>query len=313
MDKLRRIDMKILILKSDEDDFERYFSERMKRKNIDVYSAESKINGTIKRVIRKISCKFGILFIYGLYLNRWKYRLSEYDEIIIFDKDLNYSLCRWIKHTNQKCKIKIWYWNVPKIKTIRKFRNITEQYCFDAIFARNQGIKYIPQFYIPEKPDQLSQHSFMGISYVGYDKDRYDKLSEFANKLDSENIYHEFRLLKEKGKYYPLQNNIILIEKPMNYTDVLSLTKKYNCILELTIEKQKGLTLRTMEALFYDKKLITNNDAIESFPFYNSNNIYIIGKDSRSIKEFLTTPMKKIDNRILFFYSYDNWLKRITK
>lgn len=305
--------MKILILKSDEDDFERYFSERMRCKDVDVYSAERKINGVFNRIIRKLSRKARIYSIYSLYLNKWKYKLLEYDEIIIFDKDLNITLCRWIKHVNPKSRIKIWYWNVPKIKTIRKFRNFTEQYCFDAIFARNQGIKYIPQFYIPEKRDRLSQHSLVGITYVGYDKDRYDILKKLANKLDSENIHHEFRLLKKKGKNYPLQNKIILIEKPMNYTDVLSLTQKYNCILELTIKKQKGLTLRTMEALFYNKKLITNNDAIESFPFYNSNNIYIIGKDSRSIKEFLATPMKKIDNRILFFYSYDNWLKRITE
>lgn len=39
----------------------------------------------------------------------------------------------------------------------------------------------------------------------------------------------------------------------------------FNTILELNISGQSGLTLRTMEALFYHKKLITNNENVKNF------------------------------------------------
>lgn len=43
----------------------------------------------------------------------------------------------------------------------------------------------------------------------------------------------------------------------------------FNTILKLNISGQSGLTLRTMEALFYHKKIITNNENVKNFHFKN--------------------------------------------
>lgn len=42
-----------------------------------------------------------------------------------------------------------------------------------------------------------------------------------------------------------------------------------DCILEVTKENQKGITLRTCEAILYNKKLLTNNPEIKKMPFYD--------------------------------------------
>ena len=52
---------------------------------------------------------------------------------------------------------------------------------------------------------------------------------------------------------------------------------------------QRGLTLRSLEAMIMGKKLITNNKHIMTMPFYSSQNILIIDNntDITNITNFL--------------------------
>lgn len=54
------------------------------------------------------------------------------------------------------------------------------------------------------------------------------------------------------------------------YTEALRKAVQAKCILELVRPKQAGLTLRPFEAVVYNRKLLSNNKSILSFPFYNS-------------------------------------------
>ena len=84
--------------------------------------------------------------------------------------------------------------------------------------------------------------------------------------------------------------------------------------MEINKEGQSGLTLRALEALFYKKKLITNNISIMNEMVYNKKNIYIIGVDNnKSVKEFLSEPYFILENYddLVSYYSFDSWIKRI--
>ena len=48
-----------------------------------------------------------------------------------------------------------------------------------------------------------------------------------------------------------------------------------NCIVEVMDGAQEGVTLRTMEAICYNKKLLTNNQSIKDTPYYKSGNIQV--------------------------------------
>ena len=83
------------------------------------------------------------------------------------------------------------------------------------------------------------------------------------------------------------------------------------CILDYNQEGQVGLSLRPMEALFLERKLITNNTDIKNYDFYNHDNIFILGEDNiNEIKEFINKPYKKIDQDIIDYYDFDQWLNR---
>ena len=82
-------------------------------------------------------------------------------------------------------------------------------------------------------------------------------------------------------------------------------------ILDIVQENQTGITIRPLEALFFHKKLITNNKNIVSYKFYCQNNIFIIGKDDiNTLKEFMELPWLEIDKEVSDFYTFPKWIER---
>ena len=84
-----------------------------------------------------------------------------------------------------------------------------------------------------------------------------------------------------------------------------------NCILEILQKGQDGMTLRTLEALFMNKKLMTTNRKIKEYDFYDPANVYIIGGDEqRTVKEFIYTPQVYIQDDITNAYDITHWIKK---
>jgi hypothetical protein len=81
-------------------------------------------------------------------------------------------------------------------------------------------------------------------------------------------------------------------------------------ILEIMQEGQVGMTLRSLEALVLNKKLITNNINIVNDELYHPNNVYILGYDNKysSIKEFLNAPFTEWDEELIKKHDIHSWL-----
>lgn len=302
--------MKTLIIKGEGSSFERYFNHQMKRKNIDIESVRTPQN-KIDIILYYIVKEFDLVPLFAFWLKGWKKKIKDYDNIIIFDNGLTPILLKWIRKKNKKARIKIWLWNIDNNYDMNFYKKYGEVYCFDKSFANLNKIHYINQFYIPKTYKSKSTPT-NGILYVGADKMRYTFLKRLAQQLKKEKIPYYFYLQKWQGKrYQEKENDIELSSNLMSYEDVIKNIYGYNCILELNIKGQEGFTLRTLEALFYKKKLITNNKNIKNFSFYNKNDFYILGNEDRSLKEFMNTDYEKIDNTFLKKYTYDYWLKTI--
>ena len=97
-------------------------------------------------------------------------------------------------------------------------------------------------------------------------------------------------------------------EKNIPYEEVQRRISKTNAILEINQAGQIGITLRAMEALFFRKKLITNNAHIIQEDFYNPNNVFIIGKDDMSLlKDFLSQPYDTAADSFRNKHTIDAW------
>ena len=65
-----------------------------------------------------------------------------------------------------------------------------------------------------------------------------------------------------------------------------------------------------MEALFFEKKLITNNASVRDYDFYDKNNIFIYGVDD-DLNSFMSLSYKKIDDSIKYKYTLDGFVEKI--
>lgn len=91
----------------------------------------------------------------------------------------------------------------------------------------------------------------------------------------------------------------------------MKLNNLSKAIVEINQSQQNGLTVRALEALFTEKKLITNNLDIINMDFYNKNNIFIIGQDSFNLlRKFIDSDYEKIPKSIIDNYSASKWLAR---
>ncbi len=105
------------------------------------------------------------------------------------------------------------------------------------------------------------------IFFVGGNKGRLKILHDIVRKLNENNIQNKINItgVKECDRNLDLKINY----KYMEYREVVNNVISSNCLLDVVQEGQGGVTLRTMEALVYNKKYLTNNETIKESVFYN--------------------------------------------
>jgi len=229
--------------------------------------------------------------------------------IIVFDSSFVRNNLELLRKTMPNSKIIFWYWNtVSNDKYLNLIRsNCSNIYSFDKLDCENYNLKFIPQFYWDYK--NLKSKKEIDILFVGQVKNRISMI---------ENLYKEFLKQGLNVFFYVTKSNsndnsahIELQEKSIKYGEVVQLISKSKCILDLTKDGQTGLSLRPVEALFFQIKLITNNSHITDYDFFNENNICIINNKKQDFKSFLNLKSKKIPQTIIDKYHINNWLNRI--
>lgn len=153
------------------------------------------------------------------------------------------------------------------------------------------------------------------VCFVGsYLENRMSYIEELTEFLKKENFDVDVKLLctKEKMIEKYKDSGIDFISEPLTYGEMVQHVQKYEALLDFDNSAiHQGLSFRVFEALFYKKKIITNNVLIKGFDFYHPNNVFIWNNDNLfRLKEFLDKPMVKIDQHIVDKYSFNNWIKR---
>lgn len=100
--------------------------------------------------------------------------------------------------------------------------------------------------------------------------------------------------------------------KSLPQNKVINIIQNSKVVLDIQHNKQTGLTIRTIETIGANKKLITTNKDIEKYDFFNSNNICIIDRENVVIDDiFFEKPYQQLDAEIYNKYSIETWLKDI--
>lgn len=299
---------KVLILKSNRDEFERYFISHMQTANCDTKPYYRKI--TLNKIFRNIA----ILWMQKIHLplqsiwyGDWKRNLKEYDTIIVFDRYWGDGIFRYIYKKNPSARIICWYWNSLIHQNIlqSKYRKFCECWSFDQRDVERYNLKYNNMFYfLPnKKKTECSFDSF----FVGADKGRTLLLREIAERLQQIGLKNKFIVI---SKNCDDTDQLLTYQKDnFDYKEYVTILEDSKCVVEVLQEGQRGVTIRAIEALMHEKKLITTNADIVNYDFYNKDNIFIWGKDSvEELQDFFIRPYRKIDDNVREKYTFEQWL-----
>lgn len=100
--------------------------------------------------------------------------------------------------------------------------------------------------------------------------------------------------------------------KPLDSNKIMQLVKTSKAILDANDIHQTGLTIRTIEAVVSEKKLITTNENIKEYDFYNPQNVCIVNRSQIHFDtSFLENDYKPISPEILTRYTANGWIKEV--
>ncbi len=149
-----------------------------------------------------------------------------------------------------------------------RYNCFSEILSFDKGDCDKYGFHHYTTYYskLPlEIPKQLESDAF----FVGVSKgERHEKLVKLYRRLKETNALPDFYIANhgnrkdmEKGIHY---------NEWLNYNDVLQKVLKTNCLIEIVGKGHQGFTLRTVEALCYNKRLVTDNPVVKDLKYYKT-------------------------------------------
>lgn len=116
------------------------------------------------------------------------------------------------------------------------------------------------------------------IYFVGVAKDRLNMILDNFYKFKSKGINCDFYLSEVPSRNQVKEKGLTYIDR-MSYSENLKHVVRSKCLLEIIQSNAKGATVRTWEAIMYDKKLLTNNYSVVDDFYYNDSYISLLGEN----------------------------------
>jgi len=208
-----------------------------------------------------------------------------------------------------------YYWDsFEKIKgqkeTIKYYNTC---YTFDSEDAKKYNIKEFYNFYYQSETILNPEYK---VHYIGTYDNRYNQLIKILDYLQSKKIKSGANLFTifDDIKKEKTTNQITFLDKIIPFKEVYKILQNTEIILDLKHENQKGLSFRVFDAIGMRKKLITTNENVKNFDFYNPNNIFVWEKNTFEIpNSFFETPYEDLPLPTYEKYSLKNWINTIIK
>lgn len=261
-----------------------------------------------------------------LYYKRLISKLSEhYDFIFIIKGD---KLPIWflsdLKNKYVASDFILYQWdsvvNVDNFERIKPFfdRVIT----FDRLDAEQYGFEFRPLFYRDIYFSDSSPSNKFDMYFSGsLHSDRYLILLKLLEMYKENKIKHHlytgfFSFYINQFKSF-FSSEKKLFKSLVSFKTISSLqNKKFmsmsQSVLDLHHPLQSGLTIRTIEALAMNNKIITTNPDVVNYSFYSQESVLIVDRDNLFIRnDFLNNTSFIYTEEEKAKYSLDSWVKDI--
>lgn len=254
--------------------------------------------------------------------------LRDYDLILVNETGYPVQLLKYIRNKNHDCHLFYLLWNtVGSIKSPlffnekREFQsllNLQNLYGYRIVsFDKKDCEKFgfifnkqcVPKLNFKNNEVKLLQDIF----FIGQDKGRMSFLMSLQKLFESEGLVFNCFVFPDKTKTYTSAEEKFYYKGDfLSYQEVVSIDLQSRAILDIVQDGQEGLTWRPIEAIYYNKKLITNFKAIQTYEFYDTNNIFILGLDDlKKLKEFIYAPFNPVPSNVIEEYTFSHLIEKL--
>lgn len=197
-----------------------------------------------------------------------------------------------------------------------EIENIRRQY--DGVLVYNQedadkfGFTYHSVGYSVINKELLKPCKNYDVVFIGAEKGRMEKIREAYNIFVSAGLscFFYVTLVKQEDRK---DDGIIYADKGMSFLDYLSYEIAAKCLFELVQDGSSGRTFRMMEAIMYNKLLVTNCTEIFNTTFYNPKYVQMFNNVSEIDASFVVNCPNDIDYNYNGEFSPINELEFIEK
>lgn len=219
-------------------------------------------------------------------------------------------------------KQSVWFWD--PIRSYRKSafsrwvykiwlrHSGLKAYTFDPRDAKELGLELIEQVFRHDPvQEDVAAIKDIDLYFIGTDKGRLDELVRWKELFERQGLRTHFHIVADRRKVYSPQEESLVTSDWISYASNLELVRRSKCLLEILQGTQSGPTMRSIEALFFNCKLITNNASIIDCEFYHPSRIFVMGRDQpEDLQAFLQSPIEAASEQLLRKHEIRTWLRR---
>ena len=234
-----------------------------------------------------------------------------------------------MKQGFSKAKFVYYSWDsLSNVKGVKgKFKYFDAIKSFDRIDCQNiENLEYLPLFYSREysrKVSRVSENKYSAAFVGTLHSNRFSDVLGMASLVEknlnkpaytffyypSKPVFKVLKVINKTFRKIPIEE--VSFDK-LSVQAVSDVMCDSEVIIDYGHPDQTGLTMRTIETLGINKKLITNNKLVMEEPFYKTENIFVIGQQNdQELAEFLTSPYVPVSNEIYQSYAIENWVERL--
>lgn len=147
---------------------------------------------------------------------------------------------------------------------------------FDEDECKKYGFKHFDEFESKVPVEICDDYPLADVFFAGRAKDRLQKLLDIYDKLTSHGVKCLFLILDGEHEKSKERSGFRFLKEPITYAEMLRLSVNSRCILDINQSNATGYTSRFLEAVMFNKKLITDNFYIKKSKFYNPLYIQLI-------------------------------------
>ena len=293
------------------------------------YFDERSIQSAINRAILKISPLFFAFTTRNYYKKLMRKTIrNNYDFILIIRCDMiSKSILRKLRCEFPSAKLCLYLWDpVRTIKGLEKKLDIFD--CVSSFDSKDckkySFIKFRPfyctQQLLQTKPVSELKYDFAFCGTVHSDRLEVLRKIELLCKksnytfykyyyLPSEFMYYFYKITKKSFRFY--HKDDFKFTK-ISSEQVNNIENSSRAVIDIQSPMQVGLTSRAINRICNQKKLVTTDEDIINYDFYNPINIFVINREDPKIdKKMLEGQFVDIDKDILKNYTFEAWAKDV--